>query len=305
MMEKVLARILRESDSPRLWEALTQRLSLTDLQSLMTQYADNRFTRPSQQNPLVMLEWDRLAFSLLPAGFEVVELSPVCPLGTCSVVATVDQNKVLTTTRNTEMVADSTNVLALECARRRREVKGTANLTRLSASQRVIRTQSFGGAGMAAHFRLLSLCTAGRDTGSYQFEIAALLEHIDFYIRLFGAAAENGFNRAGIEVWLTAFDERRLEALDNGVRQVLAARYPEVTFGFNAEREQGRNYYIGSAFEIRLRDGEGEAYQICDGGFTDWTQQLMGNGKERFLVSAAGSERFIALFGAAVGQKEA
>jgi len=34
-----------------------------------------------------------------------------------------------------------------------------------------------------------------------------------------------------------------------------------------------------------------------DGGFTDWTQQLLSNRKERLLISGMGSERFVFCFG--------
>jgi hypothetical protein len=45
------------------------------------------------------------------------------------------------------------------------------------------------------------------------------------------------------------------------------------------------------------RDQVGTDYFIVDGGFTDWTQQLLSNRKERLLISGMGSERFVSLFG--------
>jgi hypothetical protein len=35
---------------------------------------------------------------------------------------------------------------------------------------------------------------------------------------------------------------------------------------------------------------------LIDGGFTDWTQQLMSNRKERLMTSGLGSERLCACF---------
>ena len=46
---------------------------------------------------------DRIAIDLA-AAFEPVELSPLCPLGTSSVLAPVDQNNVEATTRGREVV---------------------------------------------------------------------------------------------------------------------------------------------------------------------------------------------------------
>jgi len=38
------------------------------------------------------------------------------------------------------------------------------------------------------------LVTAGRDRGSYRFEIAALTEHLEFYLRLLQTAQQSVFN---------------------------------------------------------------------------------------------------------------
>src|SRR5207245_10333203 len=136
-------RIEKEAGVPNLADALTNRLAPTDLQSLLLEvyghrakkrdpkellkdHESNRFTRPSPSNPTRLLEWDRIAFSRLPKVFRPVELSPVCPLGTASVLSPINQDWIVSTIRNTEVVADSTNVLALECAVRRREQKNSS-----------------------------------------------------------------------------------------------------------------------------------------------------------------------------------
>ncbi|MBW4590335.1 hypothetical protein G7B40_020230 [Aetokthonos hydrillicola Thurmond2011] len=314
MQDKILERILTTSEAPEILDILTNRLSLSDLQSLLLevyrrrtasltpsqllqQYEKNRFTTPSQVNPQYILEFDRLAYSLLPQGFEVLELSPVCPLGSNSVVATVNQNKVLTTVRNTEVTADATNVMALECAKRRRNfAKQSVEFTKLCTSHRVLRAQGMNKPASFPHFRLLALCTAGRDRGSYNFEIEALTEHLEFYLRLFAAANNTGFTLTNVGVLLTAFDETRYNTLQTLVLEKLATKYQQTTFGFNQERETGRAYYSGAAFHIYARNSSGTEYFLVDGGFTDWTQQLLNNRKERLLISGMGSERFVLYF---------
>jgi|GEM_PF-4488011 len=37
-------------------------------------------------------------------------------------------------------------------------------------------------------------------------------------------------------------------------------------------------------------------YFLVDGGFTDWTQKLLSNRKERLLISGLGSERLLTCF---------
>ena len=102
MANAIVDRIVRKTGVPEIVEILVG-LGATDLQSLLLEiygrraergkladlvrrYAENRFVRPSSLPPSELLALDALAFSLLPEGFEAVELSPVAPLGTTSIV---------------------------------------------------------------------------------------------------------------------------------------------------------------------------------------------------------------------------
>jgi hypothetical protein len=318
MREKIIERILRTARVPDLLEILAGRLSRSDLQSLLLevyrrrahtltprhllqQYEGNRFVQPAGVDPRQLLEFDRLAYSLLPASYEVIELSPVCPLGTSSVVASVHQDNAVTTIRNTEVCSDSTNALALECARRRQEssrVKGNREVdTKLCASHRLLRPHLPNDPASFPHFRVFSLCTAGRDRGSYRFEVEALREHFEFYVRLLQSARQGGFRLGAVRISFTVFDETRYPVLKAEVLEALSRSYPEVEFTFNQEQESSQGYYSGVRFKIYVGDQAGTEYFLVDGGFTDWTQQLLSNRKERLLISGMGSERFVSLFG--------
>ena len=201
---RIISRIAREAGVPGLANILSDRLAPTDLQSLLLEvytrrakrrnpkalledHVSNRFTRPSASNPRRLLEWDRVAFSRLPRVFRPVELSPVCSLGTASVLSPISQDWVVSTVRNTEVVADSTNVLAIECAIRRREQKnfstGHATPVHLAASHRLLRGQKISiSPGVLQHFRLFSLCSTGRDPGNLRFEIDAVRLHVGFFL---------------------------------------------------------------------------------------------------------------------------
>ena len=114
---------------------------------------------PSAIDPAAYRRFETWALSVLPDEFVELVLAPHAPLGTSSVLGTFSQDRVMTTTADSEVVSDSTNVLALECARRRRAPasrRGPAP-TRLAASHRMLRPRD------GAHFGLLALCTAGRD----------------------------------------------------------------------------------------------------------------------------------------------
>src|SRR6266446_1095239 len=202
---RIIERIERDAGVPNLTDVLVDRLAPTDLQSLLLEvhgrrakkrdpkelikaHISNRFTRPSTASPTRLLEWDRVAFLTLPKVFQAVELSPVCPLGTGSVLSRISQDWTVSTIRNTEIVADSTNVLAIECAVRRREQKnfstGQAASVHLASSHRLLRGQTISiRPGVLQHFRLFSLCSSGRDPGNLQFEIEAARLHVGFFLK--------------------------------------------------------------------------------------------------------------------------
>jgi hypothetical protein len=317
MNEKLIKRILSQAQSPDLLEVLTQRLSQSDLQSLLLevyrarsqsltpqyllqQYEHNRLVQPAAVSARQLLEFDRLADSVLPSSFERLELSPICPLGTNSIVTPLDQNQTVTTIRNSEVCSDSTNVLALECARRRRDRRCRAVDTKLCASHRLLRPQAPNHPGTFPHFRIFSLVTAGRDRGSYRFETAALTEHLEFYLRLLQTAQQSGFQLGAIRIQLTVFEAIRNEVLNTEVLDKLSQQYAAVELGYTSGQPQEQGYYIGVRFGIYAQDRAGTEYFLADGGFTDWTQQLLSDRKERLLISGLGSERFITCFGGAL-----
>lgn len=320
-MTALLDRILREAAETDLLTALAERLAPTDLQSLLLEvyrrraavqspaallaaYERNPFVRPSPVGPATMLELDRLALSLATPPFEPVELAPVCPLGTASTVASVDQNKAVVTVRNTEVVADSTNVLALECAARRRVHRRTpgeaARQVDLCATHRLLRPQSFTGPGMFAHFRVFALCSAGRDLGAHRFELDTLARHVTFYLRFFAAAAREGYPLSAVRVAITDLTGGTMhDALEAGVMAPLRDRFPDTRLAFDPDRTGGRNYYDGLCFAVYAVDPAGAEQLLVDGGCTTWTQQLLSDQKERLVISGVRTERLCAVFPAA------
>lgn len=307
--DEITERIVRDLGVPGLVELLGRRLPPTDLQSLLLavyrrraaeltpsdlleRYEQNAFSHPSAIDPRALLELDRLTFALLPDDWERVELAPVCPLGTTSVLGELSQNRAVATVRNTEVVSDSTNVLALECARRRRRVRRTKGdvsaQIKLCASTRLLRSQPYA-TPFLPHFRLLGLVTAGRDTGSNRFELEAAIEHVDFYLRLLRGVADLGFGVNRLEVSITDLGIPN-SSLEPGVIEPLARQHADVDFRLDPDREEGRGYYIGLCFWIHGSTLAGERLQLTDGGCTDWTQTLLSDRKERLLISGMGSE---------------
>jgi len=202
---KIVQRILAQTGMPGLFDVLAQDLPLSDLQSLLLEVyqarsgsmtesavmerAQRGVLKPSPVDAREFHRLDAAAFRVAE-GFEAVELSPVGPLGLNRVLGNVGQNSVLTTIRGSEVLGDATMSMAIECARRR---KAAREVVRLCSSHRLLRMQPFEVPGFVPHFRLFSLVSAGRDTGSNEFEREHLGEHVAFYLRLFAALGEHGF----------------------------------------------------------------------------------------------------------------
>ena len=215
----------------------------------------------------------------LPDAYEILELSPVAPLATCSAVATVDQKKIVSTLRGVEVAADPTNMLAAIAATR-----ADADV-RLGAVQRVLRTQPFGTTGQQ-HFSVLGLVTAGRDRGNLGFERTAMVDTTRTI-----AEALDACGVGPVELRITSLRDRYTEALVDDVR---AALPPTVSVAADPGRTSGRGYYRDVCFKVVARPGR-EEVEIGDGGCTDWTAQLTGDRKRRLLVAGLGLDRIAAL----------
>ncbi len=318
MNKKILNRILKKSRHPGLLEALTEKLSLTDLQSLLlkvyqtksqkltpkdlvTQYSQNRFVKPAQIDPREIIKFDLHAYSLLPKEFSILELSPVCPLGTNSVLAPISQNNTVSTIRNTEVCSDPTGVLAIECALRRQTLYSqnprSTKTIKLGTSSRVLRAQAFDEPAAFAHFRIFALCTAGRDQGSFLFEIESLKEQINYYLELLTKADAIHFDVKGVRVLFVIYNLDFLNNFESKILHPLKSSHPQIQFEIDTDNSSGREYYSLLRFQMFAQNAAGEECFLIDGGFTDWTQQLLSNKKERLLTSGMGSERFIYCFG--------
>ena len=107
-------------------------------------------------------------------GFEALGLSPVAPLGASSAMAHTGQNRVLSALRMMEVVSDSTNVLALECARR---LRGRWDVpVHLATCHRVLRTQPQPRLpGHSQHFNLFALASGGREAKDHAFTVDTLV----------------------------------------------------------------------------------------------------------------------------------
>jgi len=259
MESKIIQRIAAETAVPRLLTILAAELSASDLQSLLLAVYQRRaqtsrasvILARAVQNPLfapttvdarLLNTFDRIAFECA-TNFEALDLAPVIPLGTTSLLGGIDQNSLLTTIRNAEVLGDSTPAMALECGRRRQPQaqRKDSPPVRLCSSHRVVRLQPFDFPGYTPHFRLFALATAGRDTGSGSFERQHLGEHIRFYLDLFRALNSAGFQLTSplVEISDVSITEKLLGGAGVSLEQVresVRAHIPGSSERFFSER---------------------------------------------------------------------
>lgn len=277
-------------------EALTRGLPPNELWSLLLAVLE---TRAARRTPaMVRQQWEHDRFvqpavidqrtlnhldsHLLAAAsqFEALELSPVAPLGSCSAVALTSQNRILSTARGTELVADPTNVLALECAKRLRAAPDA--IVKLATSHRCVRSQPVPKRpGFAQHFRMFCLASAGREQKDHAFVTSALLEHIRTHVAALDRLEQHGYH----------FPDRRLRLLATAQRMHLAQRMADAITDIPVVVTRlEHHYYDGLRFMLEVETAAGDAIPFVDGGAFDWLRKLTANDRMVFVASGMGSQ---------------
>ncbi|WP_428654289.1 hypothetical protein [Runella sp.] len=296
MSKKIIERIHKEANTADLLPLLTAMPS-SDLTSLLMEvmrrkteqlspgdlfrnYTSNRFVKPADVD---FVSFSAFQLGLLQkaqsVGFSPLELSPVSPLGSCAAVATVNQDKILSALRSTEVVADATNLLALEAVTRRKQTFFDQNTIRLCTVHRHLRTP-YVKLPFTAHFKIFCMVTAGKDTGSLLFEKQHLVEHIRFitdFLKSFPAVE-------AVKVVLKSTQKENTSFAS--LRDTVMEEIKDVMF---VKEEVEQPYYQIIQFKVFVTIAQKEV-EIADGGFVDWSQKLSNNRKERMLTSGIGIE---------------
>lgn len=307
MPSAIVGKILKRIGHPELLDVLSQKLSGTELNSLLLEvfsqratkltppvllnrYQQNRFVKPAD---LPVIELQRMELDLLELFqehfFQPLELSPVANFGSCSVVGPVDQKKIISALRGTEVLADATNVIALHiCDLKQRKVWSPQTPTdkiRFGAIQRHVRTQQIAGKGFTPHFKIGCLVTAGYDAGSFAFEKESLFEHIAAMKALYLGYYKVEDLRFRFLCRPGFYPDA--PDLAREIKGYVSHQDPEVRIDIIDAPPQENSYYKGIQYKVDIRIN-GQTCEIGDGGFVDWTQQLLQNKKERMLSTGIG-----------------
>ncbi|RJE86988.1 hypothetical protein D3P07_17590 [Paenibacillus sp. 1011MAR3C5] len=256
---------------------------------VLRSYASSRFSKPSELDPVAyhQLEADLLGLAR-QQDIEPVLLSPVAPLGNCSIYGTVDQNKIVSASRGTEVLADSTNMMATIAADRIKQGIGNHDEgAHLCSTHRVVRAQHFNGPGSFAHFGIYGMVSVGKAKGSYQCEANLLGKQLGYYQALF---------RSRFRAELSIVLEQRSGYADGAgfltrMAAIIKEQLPDASITIQ-EPNVANSYYQGINFKLFMTNQHGKT-EIGDGGFVDWTQSMLGNQKERCLISGIGLDRLL------------
>jgi hypothetical protein len=269
-----------------LLDVMARRAARRTPASLLRQWTGDDYVRPTRvgQRTLVELDGHLLASA---EGFEALELSPVAPLGACSVPGLTSQNRVLSALRGTELVADPTNLLALECAARLRQ--DARRVIRLATSHRCVRAQAFPRRpGFSRHFRIFCLATAGREIRDHGFSVDAMVEQIHTHLGALERLEGHGY----------AFPARRVTVLATDARASVGERVAQAVRGAPVARGPlAHAYYDGGVrFLITARSVAGDDVPFIDGGVFTWLEALASNRRLSLVASGMGAELAIHLF---------
>jgi len=298
-------RIEQELALPALTNKLTNELSPSDFNSLLTEifslraenispnemlklYTQNHYAKPAACNAA---QYRRLEADMLCAaedkGAQSIILSPASLFGCCSAFGTVSQNKIISATRNLEILSDATNMLALYIAAgiKNGALSHNEKQIHLCTTHRHIRYYAKLNFRRLPHFGIFTMVSAGKSRSSYEFEIEALLFHLHFYIdywqKRYSSMLSVSFNRR------TGYKD--LDGFFNRVIEAVKIAFPNTVILID-EQENGSIYYKGLQATINAYI-DGDTIEIGDIGFTDWTQKLLNNTGERLLISAMALDR--------------
>lgn len=286
-IDSLVERLSGSKFNSLLLEVFRLRAAQVSPADLLRDFEKNRFTQPSTVDPILLLETEaNWLKNAREAEFTPVTLSPVSPLGSCSVVAKASQNKVVSALRNTEVVADATNVLALKLALELKKNPESSTI-RYSTVHRHLRAQRFENPNFTAHFGVFCLASAGKNPGNFDFELAEANRHISLVLDILGKYFERG--RLSFKFFLRSENPRlkgRIEEKNNCWSG----------FPLRVQTDTSQEYYQLFQFKIYVDFGEFQL-DFADGGPVDWVSSLTGNQKMRSFISGIGLELVLKLAG--------
>jgi len=286
-----LARATSGDLTTLLLAVVAERASRVSAPRLLARYLEDRFSRPAPVDLGALRAVEDAFLRATHRGWDRVVVSPLLPIGAHHALGDVAQDRIVTATRANEVAADPTVGLALEAAARRRDstARRSDGPQDLATLQRITRAQRFDAPEAFVHFSIAALVTAGRSQPDDGFDADALLRHLDVHLSALAGLADR------IEIVLSTQDTGPGRNLLASIGGSLVGR-PNVRLAEDPDRIEEQGYYRRACFKINV-DVSGSTFEVGDGGFTDWTERLLDDRRERLLTSALGLDRLALAMG--------
>lgn len=245
---------------------------------LIKRWREDKLLAPSMLDPREALPITAKLWEVVPPEFVGVTLSQLTSLGSGIHLGGLGQNRVVTTMRGTEVLADPKHGLALEASRRRRNGHSRVHLATHARC-----THAWDHSEESSHELRFALVSSAPDGGGLSTEADLLDLHLEYWREIMGTVVPRG--RIELTVW------------DSTLAGLIEARGTRdgviVVEGTSDERRPWRNPYTTAAFRFVV-DGDGdEPHEVGDGGFVTWTQALTRNRKDRCLVSGVSVDAIV------------
>jgi hypothetical protein len=298
-MNNISNLIAEKKGYSNLFNELTEKLSGSELNSLLLElfrkrtqkitppqllklFEKNRFAAPSTVDTIDFKEFEIRCLKLAKSkGFIPITLSPLTVLGSCSVVGFVDQNNIISALRGTEVVSDATNVFALLTAKEFKNNK-KSSVIKYAATHRHVRGQAFSNPAFTPHFNIFCMATGGKDTGNYSFELEHVLDHITTHLSIFTNELPN--KKLLLRIYLKEENKTFEQKLNQSLQQV------NNSVTIKSEKQVNTSGYYNLVRFKFFTEHKGTEFNLSDGGFVNWTQQLIPNKKHRLIASGIGTE---------------
>jgi hypothetical protein len=300
-MKNISSLVAEKTGYPNLLDDLSKKLTASELNTLLLelfrlrakkitpaellrQFEKNRFAAPAEVETIHFNEFELRCLKLAKSkGFSPITLSPLAPFGTCSAVAFVDQNNIVTALRGTEVVSDATNVFAMLIAKELKKKKEHGPI-KYATTHRHVRSQALSNPAFTPHFGVFCLATGGHDTGSFSFELEQLLDHITTHFSVYSKEFDLKKEKLLLKIFLKEENEPFRQKLKDIMKSINGAVIVQMEKQVNPGE-----YYKLVQFKFFI-ERNGEEINLSDGGFVDWTQKLIPNKKHRLIISGMGTE---------------
>lgn len=156
----------------------TEQLSPADV---LVAYQANPLVKPASIDVMGLRTLEDQFLAVMNAfGYTPIELSPVAPLGSRSVITAADPNQIVSAVGSMEVVSDAATALSLHVADQRTDpANHPAAPSRLSTLHRPIQSSAAPDTpGTGPHTKMACFIAAGRSSGNYQFEKETFTEHV-------------------------------------------------------------------------------------------------------------------------------